>query len=170
MQVLQKSGCGGSSCDSIFMAGYAGLVQLLGGLVAGPGVSGGAHAVSGHDFVVHGVPEVLGVQLDALVVEPLVQDATGCPIYASLGQHFLQLKRRRSFTFSGDHKIKQLSKDKQNGAIGTHLEPLEGVLLSVISAVPYAQLPVTMEFHISFLYFRRIHSRPTVATNRHLIS
>lgn len=100
------------------MAGYAGLVQLLGGLVAGPGVSGGAHAVSGHDFVVHGVPEVLGVQPDALVVEPLVQDATGCPIYASLGQHFLQL------------------------------EPLEGVLLSVISAVPYAQLPVAALFSV----------------------
>lgn len=72
------------------MAGYAGLVQqLLGGLVADPGVSGGDLAGSGLDFVVRGVPEVyleeLGVQVDVLVVGPLVQDAAGCHLHASLG-------------------------------------------------------------------------------------
>lgn len=95
MEVLQKSGNGGSSSDSIVMAGYAGLVQLLGGLVADPGVSAGGHAGPGLDFVVHGVPEVyveeLGVQADALVVGPLVQDATGCQLHGSLVWHFLQL-------------------------------------------------------------------------------
>lgn len=89
MEVLQKSGSGGSSSDSIVMAGYAGLVRLLGGLVADPGVSVGDLAGPGFDFVVHGVPEVyleeLGVQVDALVGGPLVQDATGCRLHVSLG-------------------------------------------------------------------------------------
>lgn len=84
--MLQKSHSGCSSSDSIVMAGYAGLVQLPGSLVADPGVSGGALAGPGFDFVVHGVPEVyLGVQIDALVVGPLVQDATGCQLHVPLG-------------------------------------------------------------------------------------
>lgn len=58
------------------MAGYAGLVQQLGSQVADPGVPGGARA--GPGFVVPAVPDVyLEVQLDALVVGPLVQDVTG---------------------------------------------------------------------------------------------
>ena len=99
--MLQKSGCGGSSSDSIVMAGYAGLVQLLGGPVADPGVPGGDRAaVPGLDVVVvvvvvRGAPEMyteeLGVHLDAPVVGPLVQDATGCQFHASLEYDFLQL-------------------------------------------------------------------------------
>lgn len=81
--MLQKSGCGGSISDSTVMAGDAGLVQLLGGLVADPGVSGVAPAGPGLD-VVHSVPQVyiedLGVQVDVLVVGPLV-----------LGWRFLRL-------------------------------------------------------------------------------
>ncbi len=87
VEVLQKSGSGGSSSDSIVMAGYAGLVRLLGGLVADPGASVGDHAGPRLDFVGHAVPEMyleeLGV--DALVVGPLVQDATGCQLRVSLG-------------------------------------------------------------------------------------
>lgn len=41
-------------------------------------------------------------------------------------------------------RTKQFSKDNKNGAVNTHREPLEGALLSVISAVPCAQLPVAM--------------------------
>lgn len=85
--MLQKSGCGGSSSDRNVRAGYAGLVQLLGGLVADPGVAGGDHAEAGLD-VVHGVLEVyfeeLGVQVGALVLGPLVQDVTGCQMHVSL--------------------------------------------------------------------------------------
>lgn len=71
------------------MAGYAGLVQHLGSPVADPGVSGGALAGPGFDFVVHAVPEVyleeLELQVDALVVGPLVQDVTGCQLHTPLG-------------------------------------------------------------------------------------
>ncbi len=71
------------------MAGYAGLVQLLGGLVADPGASGGDLAQPGLDFVVHGDPGEylgdLGVQVDVLVVGPLVQNAAGCLPHVSLG-------------------------------------------------------------------------------------
>lgn len=41
-------------------------------------------------------------------------------------------------------RTKPFSKDNKNGAVNTYHEPLEGALLSVISDVPYAQLPVTM--------------------------
>lgn len=91
--MLQKSGCGGLSSDSIVMARYAALVQLLGDLVVDPGVPGGDHAVpdlaAAAVVVVHGVPEVnteeLGVQVDdVLVLGPLVHDVTGRRLRASL--------------------------------------------------------------------------------------
>lgn len=95
VEVLQKSSGGGSSSGCIVMAGYVGLVQHLGVLVADPGVSGGGLAQPGLDFVVHGVPEVCledrVVQVDVPVVGPLVHDAVGCRLHACLGQRFLQL-------------------------------------------------------------------------------
>lgn len=118
MEALQKSGCGGSSSDSMVTAGYAGPVQLLGGLVADPGASGGGLAEQDLDVVVHGVPEVYleetGLQADALVAGPLVQDATGCQMNASLGYHFLQLEQRSSFTFSGGQPAKSNNHRKKN--------------------------------------------------------
>ena len=56
------------------------------------------------------------------------------------------------FSQQSAYKMKWLSKDKQNGAIDPYHEPLEGVLPSVISAAPYAQLPVTISFFL-FLFF-----------------
>lgn len=90
--MLQKSGCGGLSSDSIVMARYAALVQLLGDLVVDPGVPGGDHAVpdlAAAVVVVHGVPgvntEEPGVQVDdVLVLGPLVHDVTGRRLRASL--------------------------------------------------------------------------------------
>lgn len=77
----------------LFMACYARLVQLHGGLVADPGVPGGDRAGLGLDFAVHGVlevcPEEYAVQVDALVLGPLVQIAAGCRV--SLVYHFRQL-------------------------------------------------------------------------------
>lgn len=104
--MLQKSGSGRSSSYSIVMAGYAGLVLLLGGLVADPGVSEGDPAGPGLQLVVHGVPEVYleehGVQVHVLVVGHLAHNAAGCRTHASLGQRFLPLltKKRGSFILS----------------------------------------------------------------------
>lgn len=71
-QVLQKSHSGCLGSGSMVIAGDAGLELLPGCLVvAGPGVTGGAPAGPGFDFVAGGVPEVyledFGAQHDVLV-------------------------------------------------------------------------------------------------------
>lgn len=71
-EVLPQSGV--ASLEQTVMARY-------GGLVADPGESGGDRAEPGLGFVVRGGPELhLQVLADALVVEPLVQDATDCQL------------------------------------------------------------------------------------------
>ena len=81
--MLQKSGVAGS--DQAVTAGCVGFVQLPGGLAADRGASGADRADPGRGSVVRGVPELrLELQADALVVEPLVQDATDCQLDTSL--------------------------------------------------------------------------------------
>lgn len=83
------------------MAGDSGLERLPGCLAGGSGVTGGAPAGPGFDFVVGGVPEVyledLGEQGDALVVGLHASSAAGCQWHAILGARFHQLKHRRRF-------------------------------------------------------------------------
>lgn len=73
--MLQKS----LTDKTVILAHYAGLVRLVGGLVADPGVPGGDHA--GLGLVVRGVPDLcLEEQLDAPVVVRPAQDASDRPL------------------------------------------------------------------------------------------
>lgn len=108
------SGCFGSG--SMVMAGDAGLELLPGGLVVGPGATGGAPAGPGFDFVAQGVPEVyledFGVQHDALVAGLPVSSAAGDQQHAFLEVRFLQLKQRQRFENPEFYlQLRQLYKD-----------------------------------------------------------
>lgn len=132
---------------SLVTARCAGLVQPPDGPVADPGVSEGGHAGPGFHLTVHYdvvVVEVyleeLVVQTDALVGGPAVQGVLGCQLHGLLEQHFLQLQQISIFkSQKNPQRILQFLIRQQ---IITHHEPQEEGLRSVISAFPYAQLPV----------------------------
>lgn len=71
--------------------------------------------------------------------------STGC----ISGMAFPSTVTKTQFYILRAQLVKSNSYQKTN-KINTHREPLEGVLLSVISAVPCAQLPVTTEFRVRF--------------------
>lgn len=100
-QVLQKSNSGCFGFGSMVTAGEAGLDLLPGCLVVDPGVTGGAPAGPGFDFVAGGVPEVyfedFVVQYDALVAGLPASLAAGYQRHAFLEVRFLQLKQRWKF-------------------------------------------------------------------------
>lgn len=133
---------------SLVTARCAGLVQPPDGPVADPGVSEGGHAGPGFRLTVHYVVAVvvevyleeLVVQTDALVGGPAVQDVLGCQLHGLLGQRFLQLQEIS--IFKSQKKPQRILQFLIRQQIITHREPQEEVLRSVISAFPYAQLPV----------------------------